>query len=306
MIYTIYKITNIINNKVYIGFTQQNIQIRFLQHVNAANKNIGKRSTIFHKAIIKHGKENFFIEVLFQSKSFEDCLVMETHFIEEYKTFIDHHECNGYNTTTGGRQAKRSKETVDKWVKDVASKPRSEEYKKKMSERFKGENNPMHSSKGRESPLKNISKERKSEIGKKNGKNVCQMWKDLGYTRNPGLDKPETIEKMRQTKKMQGEKGELWIQSEEGRKNISEKRTGKKQPNSQKTKVSKALAKSYLIMTPDGKRLVVTGISKAGKSLGFDQGNLIRQGKTNGFVLMELEIDIRNYPQYDHLDFTVN
>lgn len=275
MIYTIYKVTNKINNKVYIGFTKQDPLLRFNQHVASAYKNIGKRSPIFHKAIVKHGENNFSIETIFQSTSFEDCLIMETHFIEDHKSFIDHIECNGYNTTTGGRQAQRSKETIEKWVNDVASKPKSKEWKAKAS----------------------IIRQERERLKNKTPK-------------IPLTDEQREIniiirnQRISVTKQGQAERGELWCQSEEGRRQSSERQMGKKQSQNQKSIVSKALAKSYLIEKPDGERIVVTGIGKAGKSLGFDQGNLINFGKTKGFILIEKEINPDDY-NYKKLDFTV-
>lgn len=51
----IYKITNLINGKIYVGRTTQDIQVRFKQHCC-------DRLRVLPKAIKKHGKENFKIE----------------------------------------------------------------------------------------------------------------------------------------------------------------------------------------------------------------------------------------------------
>ena len=53
----IYKITNIQNNKVYIGQTIRPVKDRFNRHINDALNNI--IDTHFARAIRKHGKENF-------------------------------------------------------------------------------------------------------------------------------------------------------------------------------------------------------------------------------------------------------
>ena len=60
-IYYIYKITNKINNKIYIGFTSQNPKKRLLQHFRKA-----KYGTIspLNNAIRKYGKENFIVETI--------------------------------------------------------------------------------------------------------------------------------------------------------------------------------------------------------------------------------------------------
>lgn len=62
---------------------------------------------------------------------------------------------------------------------------------------------------------------------------------------------------------------------------------GHKQPESQKLKVSIALSKRWRIRTPAGKELIVKNLKKTGREMGFDQGNLIKHGKTKGFVLLE-------------------
>ncbi len=272
MIYSIYKITNKINNKVYIGFTQQNPAVRFKQHIQYANKCIGKRSTVFHKAIIKYGPDNFNIEIIFQSKSFEDCLIMETYFIEEYKSHIDHPDCNGYNLTTGGRQARRSKATIDKWVKDVASKPKSDEWKKKASE-----NRRKQESMKPPKPILTLEDKEKKRL--------------------------DGIEKMRKTLLDMGSRGELWVQSEVGRKFMSNKSKGRKQTDNAKLKLSKANSRSFLVEMPNGEIVVITNLRKAGIELGFDQGNMLLHNKAKGFKLLEKDIDPTLY-EYTHLDFT--
>ena len=54
----IYKITNIINNKVYIGQTVNTIKQRWNKHCHSN----GCRS--LYNAILKYGKENFNIEII--------------------------------------------------------------------------------------------------------------------------------------------------------------------------------------------------------------------------------------------------
>ena len=52
----IYKITNLVNNKIYIGQTIHTLEYRFKQHINKSG------CTKLHNAIVKYGKENFIIE----------------------------------------------------------------------------------------------------------------------------------------------------------------------------------------------------------------------------------------------------
>jgi group I intron endonuclease len=57
----IYKCTNKINCKVYIGQTKQNLSTRITQHKNQSENN---PSTYFHKSLKKYAYENFEWEIL--------------------------------------------------------------------------------------------------------------------------------------------------------------------------------------------------------------------------------------------------
>lgn len=92
-IYTIYKATNTVNKKVYIGFTSS-----FHKRVHTHKKDYKKRITKFYSAIRKYGWENFQWEVLFQSTDKEYCLnIMEQHYIDQYNSIKE-----GYNLNFGG------------------------------------------------------------------------------------------------------------------------------------------------------------------------------------------------------------
>ena len=55
--YHIYKITNLVNNKIYIGQSARGVAERFHRHVCDAMN--GKLDTHFARAIRKYGPENF-------------------------------------------------------------------------------------------------------------------------------------------------------------------------------------------------------------------------------------------------------
>ena len=52
----IYKVTNKVNNKVYIGQTRYTVEFRWRQHVNS------KDNCHFHLALRKYGVDNFLVE----------------------------------------------------------------------------------------------------------------------------------------------------------------------------------------------------------------------------------------------------
>ncbi len=93
--YTIYKATNKINGKSYIGF-DSNWPKRRKFHERLSQKDDPKLH--FHRALKKYGIQSFEWEVLFQNEDRDYTLKdREPHFISEHKTFE-----HGYNMTLGG------------------------------------------------------------------------------------------------------------------------------------------------------------------------------------------------------------
>ena len=89
----IYKITNILNDKGYVGRTEKDPQERFKGHLYAARTG---GPMVISRAIRKYGVENFKFEVL-EECSIEDQYIRESQLIEKYDTFH-----NGYNSSLGG------------------------------------------------------------------------------------------------------------------------------------------------------------------------------------------------------------
>lgn len=90
----IYKITNRVNNKVYIGQTHFTIEHRFKQHIK--NFNIEHRKQPLYKAFAKYGLENFYVEKL-EEVECEKLNEREIYWIAYYNSFKE-----GYNATLGG------------------------------------------------------------------------------------------------------------------------------------------------------------------------------------------------------------
>ena len=88
----VYKISNKINEKVYIGQTIRPIEERFKRHINDAVNNI--LDTHFARAIRKHGKDNFSIKLIDTAKTQEELNDKEQYWI----IFFDSVD-NGYNET---------------------------------------------------------------------------------------------------------------------------------------------------------------------------------------------------------------
>ena len=99
----IYKITNLVNQKSYIGLTTLTPKKRWEQHLQSANNpNSSSYNELFKKAIRKYGKENFLIETIDEAESLEELKQKEQYWIEYFNTYAFKENSNGYNMTLGG------------------------------------------------------------------------------------------------------------------------------------------------------------------------------------------------------------
>ena len=98
----IYKITNKINNKIYIGQTSHlSIQERFSEHIRDSKKERCEKKPLYD-AMNKYGIENFEIEEIEQVSNGEIANEREQFWIKKLRTYIGFFDCNGYNATLGG------------------------------------------------------------------------------------------------------------------------------------------------------------------------------------------------------------
>ena len=94
----IYKITNQINNKVYVGQTiQKNPTMRWYAHLADARN--GKKSYLYD-SIRKYGKENFSWEIIQEANSIEELNVLETYWADKLKA--DGYTIIGYGAAAKG------------------------------------------------------------------------------------------------------------------------------------------------------------------------------------------------------------
>lgn len=100
---SIYKITNLLNQKVYIGQTTKTIEERW----NGHKTNPGCKK--LHRAIKKYGSENFKIEEIYVSFDLENLNKIEELLINKFKSIE-----NGYNLRLGGKYSPQSEETKKK------------------------------------------------------------------------------------------------------------------------------------------------------------------------------------------------
>lgn len=120
----IYKITNLINNKIYIGKTNYSIEHRWQQHLYSSfkNENSQEYNYLLHKALRKYGQENFVIEKIEEVKA-EEAQKREQYWIKIYNSCILSPDSNGYNMTFGGEGAIKLdyNEIIKLWDKGFGS-----------------------------------------------------------------------------------------------------------------------------------------------------------------------------------------
>jgi group I intron endonuclease len=124
----LYKITNLLNGKCYIGQTN-NIARRFSQH------KCSKTTSLIHKAIEKYGKENFEWRIICECS--EQSLLNKAE-----QVFIDYYgginSKKNYNAKDGGYRGTLCEESRKKIGNSNKGKKRTIEVKNKLSEMRRG------------------------------------------------------------------------------------------------------------------------------------------------------------------------
>lgn len=153
--FCVYKITNLINGKIYIGKTF-NINTRWEKHIKIAENKEEKAYQYLHKSINKYGVENFIIEELENNLTEQESFEKEKFWIKT----LNSKNCDvGMNLTDGGEGASGLK-----WSEHSRDKIRGEnnhnfgkelslETKEKLSQALSGENNPFYNKKHSEETI---------------------------------------------------------------------------------------------------------------------------------------------------------
>lgn len=155
------------------------------------------------------------------------------------------------------------------FVEKIAKQPKSTLWKSKMSKRMSGKNNPSY---GKQYWLgKTHSEESKAKISKSHKENYSNGFVHPMLGKNHKTETKEKISKTKTGRKL----------TESHKQNIVAARIGFKQPQSQKDKVSKALAKTYEITDPNGVKFIVVGLNDWCKKNNINLQSLLRvaQGK---------------------------
>lgn len=129
----IYKLTNTINNKIYIGLTTEKSVAERCRKRNAEAKYRGDKKSYILNAIRKHGENSFISEVIDTATSLEELKEKEIYYISLYNA---RDKSIGYNLTDGGEGnlgLKMSQETKDKIRDKHLGRKDSDETKLKKS-----------------------------------------------------------------------------------------------------------------------------------------------------------------------------
>lgn len=124
-IFSLYKITNLENNKLYIG-QSVNPNSRWYQHKNNADKD--KPSMVITQAIKKYGNNKFEFEIIASCSNQDDANDLETILVSQYESHIS--TGKGYNVSLGGMNAPKT----DVWKQTMRDHWADPKYKTKVAE----------------------------------------------------------------------------------------------------------------------------------------------------------------------------
>ena len=119
----VYKITNLINNKCYIGITTQKLKERWEGHLSRLRQGDTRH---LYCSMRKYGVENFKIEPIDPAETLGELLEKEQFYIEQYNS-----KNNGYNMTIGGEVNPMEDDYI---IQKHNLKMRSPEVRSKISE----------------------------------------------------------------------------------------------------------------------------------------------------------------------------
>lgn len=168
----IYKITNLVNGKIYIG-----------QHKSEVfDKDYRGSGKVIKLAFKKYGPANFKIELIEWCQTFEEINKREEYYIEEYGS---RNENIGYNIRVGGIQSLMDERTKQKIHLNSLTNPNYGMKGKKQSQKCRDVNKRIHKGVSPVNKGKRMSEEQRqkciqSHLGQKawnKGKPLTSGWK---------------------------------------------------------------------------------------------------------------------------------
>lgn len=182
----VYKITNLLNGKIYVGQTIFSLRKRMWNHRSCKN-------TLIASKLKEYGEENFKIEVIDEAKNINCLNKKEIFWIKYFDCVVP----KGYNITLGGKGtlgnvlSKETKEKISKKAKGRIGhnkgKKLSEETRNKISlsriGKYGGENNPNYGKIHSEETRKKISIAKTGKkLSEQSRKNISEGHKGIKKT----------------------------------------------------------------------------------------------------------------------------
>lgn len=151
----VYKITNMINGKAYVGITIRKIERRISAHFAEANRG---SDLIIHRALKKYGIDCFSYDIIEKNKKWEELCELEKYYIK----YFNCKKPNGYNLTDGGEGILGYKWTDEQrnnhYLKTPEGKEKNDWAKRPENRQWFSENNPSKSPEVKEKQIASARK----------------------------------------------------------------------------------------------------------------------------------------------------
>lgn len=285
----IYKATNKINRKSYIGQTTLSLKTRKRQHFRAINDKY-----YFHNALKKYGQENFKWEIIEEAENYK-LNEKEIYYIKKYNTFY-----NGYNSTSGGNSNfKVSDETRRKISESKKGRKLSNKHKKAIGKGVKGNKHSQKSkdkmSKAKEGIKRSNETKRKISRAHKGKKLSEETKRKIGNAmkgeNNPFYGKKHTEEHKR--KNQESHLGKKL--SEETKRKISERSKGRKHSKKSIEKMQKIKSKiKWYVISPDGEGFYLYNLKQFCRENNLSFSALSSRGYTKGYSTKRMTEKLNN------------
>lgn len=228
----VYLITNLVNQKRYVGITIRDMQSRWKEHVNWLESKQQKKSAI-HEAILKYGEENFTIVEIDRATSIPELYEKEIQWIEKLGTYGNG---KGYNLTKGGDGSHGrvlSEETKDKIRQKAIERYKNPEARaeaaRKTKEYFEAHPEAREHFRqlqlGKKMSPESIAKTKAKITGLKR---TDETRKKMSESRKGYVPSPESVQKGAATKRLRYDPSKNPMNDPEKRKKLSLSKLGKR------------------------------------------------------------------------------
>ena len=232
----VYKVTNCINDKVYICVSNYSIEQAKSVKISRARskpkkmklKDAYKSKSPFDRAILRHGEYNFKFETLHMNVSKKKAYKLKIQYIKDYNAMNPEY---GYNCTTGGIESfNHADHVIDRLIVAHTGKTMPESFVNIMKARV-GELHPAFGFKHSKEVRARMSQAQKDsdyvpteETRRRTGASSKRVWADKEF-------KEKMIQKHKDMGRWKGKKNPMYGKGRKGKDNPMYGRTGSLSPN---------------------------------------------------------------------------